>query len=77
MNAVLILEGKHFENHLEEHHILSLFSSGNKVEDLCSKYKDLFPSFYLIITKIGTKYCSRDEETTIMNEIGQLYNNIC
>ena len=30
--------GKFFEDHIEEHHILSLFNSGEKIEDLFHKY---------------------------------------
>ena len=49
-------QGKYFEVHLEEHHILSLFNSGNKVEDLFLKYQDVIPSFNNIIIQIGEEH---------------------
>ena len=48
-------QGKYFGDHLEDHHILTLFSSGDKIEDLFEKYQDIIPSFDLIIIQIGNK----------------------
>ena len=42
-------QGKYFDSLLEEHHILTLFNSGDKIEDLLPKYRDVIPSFNFII----------------------------
>ena len=41
--ATADVQGKYFEDHLEEHHILPLFNSGDKIEDLFPKYQDVIP----------------------------------
>ena len=70
-------QGKYFEDHLEEHHILSLFNSGDKIEDL-SKYSDLFPSFNTITIQIGSNNCLIKEDTAIiLTKMQQLYEAIC
>ena len=69
-------QGKYFDQFLEECHILTLFHSGNKVEDLFPKYSDVIPSFDQIIIQIGSNN-SLDPETTILNKMQQLYEEIC
>ena len=70
-------QGKYFEDHLEEHHILSLFNSSDKIEDL-SKYSDLFPSFNTIIIQIGSNNCLiKEDATIILTKMQQLYEEIC
>ena len=64
---------KYFEDHLQEHHILSLFNYWDKIEDLLPKYQDLFPSFDLIIIQIGSNNCSSwDNETSILTKMQHL-----
>ena len=64
------IQGKYFEDHLEEHHILSLFNSGVKIGDLLPKYQDLFPAIDLIVIQIGSNNCSTwDNETSILTKI--------
>ena len=70
-------QGKYLEDHLEEHLILSLFNSGDKIEDLLPKCQDLFPSFDLIIIQIGSNNCSSwDNETAILTKMQHLYEEI-
>ena len=68
-------QGKYFENILEEQHILTLFNSGDKREDLFPKYTDVVPSFNLIIIQIGSNN-SLDNEVTILTKMQQLYEDI-
>ena len=68
-------QGKYFDNLLEEHHILTLFHSGDKIEDLFPKYKDVIPSFDLIIIQIGSNN-SLDNEVIILTEMQCLYDDI-
>ena len=70
-------QGNYFEDHLEEYHILSLFNSGDKIEDL-SKYSDLFPSFNTIIIQIGSNNCLiKKDAAIILTKMQQLYEKIC
>ena len=69
-------QGKYFDNLLEEHHILTLFNSGDKIEDLLPKHMEVIPSFNLIILQIGNNN-SRDNEVTILTKMQQLYEGIC
>ena len=72
-------QGKYFDQFLEECHILTLFHSGDKVEDLFPKYSDVIPSFDQIIIQIGSQN-SLDPGTTSLNnkmKMLQLYAEIC
>ena len=69
-------QGKYFDNILEEHHILTLFNSGDKIEDLLPKYRDVIPSFKFIIIQIGSNN-SQDDEVTILTKMKQLFEEIC
>ena len=51
------IQGKYFDDYIGEHHILSLFNSGDKIEDLFQKYQDKIPSFDLMIIQIGSNNC--------------------
>ena len=77
MSTLLLADsqGKYFDQFLEEHHILTLFHSGDKVEDLFPKYSDVIPSFDQIIIQIGSNN-SLDPDTTILNKMQQLYEEI-
>ena len=70
-------QGKYFDNLLEEHNILTLFNSGDKIEDLLPKYGNLIPAFSLVIIQIGSNNCPRDDEATIMNKLQVLFEEIC
>ena len=59
---------KYFDTLLEEHCKLTLFHSGDKIEDLFPKYKDMIPSFDCIIVLIRNNY-SRDDEVIIMTKM--------
>ena len=50
MTAMVLADrqGKYFEDHLEENHILSLFNSGHKIEDLLPMYADCIPPLIII-----------------------------
>ena len=77
--ASLILadsQGKYFENLLEEHHIFTLFNSGDKIEDLLQKYRDVIPSFNFIIIHIGSNN-SQDDGVKILTKMQQLFEAIC
>ena len=69
-------QGKYFDNLLEEPHILTLFNSGDKIEDLLPKYRDAIPSFNFIIIQIGS-YNSQDDEVTILTKMQQLFEETC
>ena len=70
-------QGKYFEDHPEEHQILSVFNSGDRIEDLLPKYQDFFPSFDLIIIQIGSNNCSTwDNEISILTKMQHLYEEI-
>ena len=60
-------QGKYFDNLLEEHHILTLFDSGDKIEDLLPQYRDVIPAFNFIIIQIGSNN-SQDDEVTILTK---------
>ena len=55
---------------------MTLFNSGDKIEDLLPKYMEVIPSFNLIILQIGNNN-SRDNEVTILTKMQQLYEGIC
>ena len=69
-NSTLVIadnQGKYFKDHLQKHHILSLFNSWGKIENLFPKYQDKIPSFDMITIQIGSNNCSsRDNEEYVL-----------
>ena len=78
MTTLLLADSQeiYFDNLLEEHHILTLFNSGDKIEDLLPKYMEIIPSFNHIIHQIGNNN-SRDNKVTILTKMQQPYEGMC
>ena len=79
MTSVVLADSQDqcFKDHLEEHHILPLFNSGDKIEDHFPKNQDVIPSFKLIIIQIGSNNCIvKDAAATIVTKMQQLYEDI-
>ena len=70
-------QGKYFKDHLEEHNILILFNSGDRIEDVFPKYGNLLPSFKLVIIQIGSNNCPKDDETAVLEKMQHLFEEIC
>ena len=70
-------QGKYFQDHLEDHNILTLFNSRDRIEDIFAKYGNLLPPFKLVIIQIGSNNCLKDDETAVLEQMQHLFEEIC
>ena len=68
-------QGKYFEQHLEEHNILTLFHSGDRIKDL-HKYSDIIGFFKIFIIKIGSNDTCKDDTSTMLHRKVELIVNM-
>ena len=61
-------QGKYFDQYVEDHKILTLFNSHDKIEDL-HRYLEIIPSFRTVIIQIGSNNTARDEFSTILKKM--------
>ena len=69
-------QGKYFDQSLEDHKILTLFNSGDKIKDL-HKNLDIIQSFRTVIIHIGNNNNPKDDVSTILIKMQHLYGEIC